>query len=200
LNSCSPHIIRKLKLVIGIEEKDLQEKSSDEESICSHTAKRDTLHLHSGDVVSYYDPMMVAGSVGSHRVTQIMSIVAMSRNDNEADNSDDDAADNENESSLTLRNSQIILNYCSIRIIKKSVWKDGNIVGYEEPNKFCRWSRMILNYELVPGNTQILCDRFGIKLNDNGTIEERARKLHKKLKTHISTSLQDLVLPGDLLK
>jgi hypothetical protein len=59
---------------------------------------------------------------------------------------------------------------------------------------------MILNYELVPGNTQILCWSFGIKLNDNGTIEERARKLHKKLKTHISTSLQDLVLPGDLLK
>ena len=57
--------------------------------------------------------MMVAGSVGSHRVTQIMSIVAMSANDNEADDSDDDTADNENESSLTLRNSQIILNYCS---------------------------------------------------------------------------------------
>ena len=59
---------------------------------------------------------------------------------------------------------------------------------------------MILNYELVPGNTQILCDRFGIILNDNGTIEERARKLHKRLKTRISTSLQDLGLPGDLLK
>ena len=86
-----------------MEEKDLQEKSSDEESICSHTAKRATLHLHTGDVVSYYDPMMVAGSVGSHRVTQIMSIVAMSRNDNEADNSDDDAADNENESSLDIK-------------------------------------------------------------------------------------------------
>ena len=81
--------------------------------------------------------MMVAGFVGSHRVTQIMSIVAMSANDNEADDSDDDTADNENESSLTL------------------------------------------NYELVPGNTQILCWSFGIKLNDNGTIEERARKLHK---------------------